>query len=116
MLVDFSDSAPALVQTFFCPYDDQLRTQLLSLHRPDYDELNRAAILSNQLSCLYAEATTGLLKSLVSYLNRLSPLDAMARRSGIVLKQKGTTIQLVNAALLAELTQITVVSISEVAT
>lgn len=111
VLVDFSDSVPALVQTFFCPYADKLRTQLLSLHRPDYDELNRAAILSNQLSCLYAEATTGLLK-----------------KSGIVSQQvvaigchgqtirhcpeaeRNYTIQLVNAALLAELTQITVVS------
>ena len=63
VLIDFSAVNPVLIQTFFCPYDDLLRAQLLSLHQPDYDELNRAAILSNQLSRLYAEATVGILKN-----------------------------------------------------
>lgn len=61
VLVDFSVSSPVLLQTFFCPYDDRLRTQLLSLHQPGNDELHRAAMLSNQLSSLYAEATADLL-------------------------------------------------------
>ncbi|MEK6595198.1 MAG: anhydro-N-acetylmuramic acid kinase, partial [Pseudomonadota bacterium] len=111
VLVDFSDSAPALVQTFFCPYDDQLRTQLLSLHRPDYDELNRAAILSNQLSCLYAEATTGLLKKSDIVSQQVVAIGCHGQTIRHCPEaERNYTIQLVNAALLAELTQITVVS------
>ncbi|MDP1934937.1 MAG: anhydro-N-acetylmuramic acid kinase, partial [Nitrosomonas sp.] len=63
VLVDFSSAEPVLLQTFFCSYHEQLREQLLSLHQPGHDELNRAAILSNQLSYLYAQATAGLLEN-----------------------------------------------------
>lgn len=111
VLVDFGSPTPVLVQTFFCAYDDQLREQLLSLHQPGHDELNRAAILSNQLSCLYAQATAGLLENA-----GIAPQQIVAigchgqtvRHCPEV--EKNYTIQLVNGALLAELTQITVVA------
>lgn len=110
VLVDFSASTPVLIQTFFLPYSDKLRTQLLSLHQSDYDELDRAAILSNQLSCLYAEATTGLLINA-----GIEPQQIIAIGChGQTIRHcpevaRNYTIQLVNLALLAELTQITVV-------
>ena len=50
VLVDFDPAASSLIQSYFLPYDDDLRTALLSLHQPGYDELNRAALLSNRLS------------------------------------------------------------------
>ena len=111
VLVDFSNSTPVLVQTFFCVYCEKLRMQLLSLHRSDYDELHRAAMLSNELSILYAEAATGLLKN-----SRVESQDVIAIGChGQTVRhcpeaEKKYTIQLVNAALLAELTQITVVA------
>jgi len=111
VLVDFSNPTPVLLQTFFCGYDNRLREQLLSLHQPGHDELNRAAILSNQLSSLYAQATLGLLEN-----SGIVPQQIVAigchgqtvRHCPEV--EKNYTIQLVNAALLAELTQITVVA------
>lgn len=111
VLVDFCSAKPVLLKTFFCPYHDKLREQLLSLHLPGHDELNRAAILSNQLSCLYARATEGLLENA-----GIAPQQIVAigchgqtvRHCPEV--EKNYTIQLVNGALLAELTQITVVA------
>lgn len=111
VLVDFSSPEPVLLQTFFCAYDDRLREQLLSLHQPGHDELNRAAILSNRLSCLYAQAIAGLLED-----SGIAPQQIVATGChGQTVRhcpevEKNYTIQLVNGALLAELTQITVVA------
>ncbi|MDO8334851.1 MAG: anhydro-N-acetylmuramic acid kinase [Nitrosomonas sp.] len=110
VLIDFSAVSPVLIQTFFCPYDDLLRAQLLSLHQPDYDELNRAAILSNQLSRLYAEATVGILRKTGIKSQQIVAIGCHGQTIRHCPEaEKSYTIQLVNAALLAELTQITVV-------
>jgi len=111
VLVDFCSAKPVLLQTFFCPYHDQLREQLLSLHQSGHDELNRAAILSNQLSRLYARATEGLLESAGVAPQQIVAIGChgqTVRHCPEV--EKNYTIQLVNGALLAELTQITVVA------
>ncbi|SFE46301.1 anhydro-N-acetylmuramic acid kinase [Nitrosomonas sp. Nm166] len=111
VLVDFSASAPVLIQTFFCPYNDQLRTQLLALHRSDYNELHRAAVLSNQLSVLYAEATAELLRNSGIGFQQVVAIGCHGQTIRHCPElEKSYTIQLVNAALLAELTQITVVT------
>ncbi len=111
VLVDFSDIASSLTQTYFCPYDDELRMQLLSLHQPGHDELNRAAIISNQLSSLYAQAVQNVLKNADILPQQVVAVGCHGQTirhcPGI---GKNYTIQLVNAALLAELTQITVVA------
>lgn len=110
VLVDFSAASPVLLQTFFCPYDDGLRTQLLSLHQSGHDELHRAAVLSNQLSRLYAEATAGLLRNAGAGFQQITAIGChgqTVRHCPEV--ERSYTIQLVNAALLAELTQITVI-------
>lgn len=111
VLVDFCSAKPVLLQTFFCPYHDQLREQLLSLHQPGHDELNRAAILSNQLSRLYARATEGLLENAGVAPQQIVAIGChgqTVRHCPEV--EKNYTIQLVNAALLAELAQITVIA------
>ncbi len=111
VLIDFSAPVPVLIRTLFYPYDDQLRTKLLSLHRPDYDELNRAAILSNQLSCLYAEATVGLLRKAGIESQQIVAVGCHGQTIRHCPEvERNYTIQLVNAALLAELTRITVVA------
>lgn len=111
VLVDFSASPPVLIQTFFSPYDDKLRTQLLSLHQPGYDELHRAAMLSNQLSRLYAKTTASLLKNAGIGLQQIAAIGCHGQTIRHCPETKrGYTIQLVNAALLAELTCITVVA------
>ena len=98
VLIDFSAVNPVLIQTFFC-------AQLLSLHQPDYDELNRAAILSNQLSRLYAEATVGLLKKTGIKSQQIVAIGCHGQTIRHCPEaEKNYTIQLVNAALLAELT------------
>lgn len=61
VLVDFNH-ASSLIHNYFYPYDDALRKALLSLHHSGHDELNRAALLSNHLSSLYAKAVHNLLK------------------------------------------------------
>lgn len=110
VLVDFSTSAPILIETLFCPYDDELRAQLLSLHQSGYDELHRAAVLSNQLSCLYAETVISLLKNAGIGFEQVTAIGCHGQTIRHCPEmERRYTIQLVNAALLAELTQITVV-------
>ncbi|MCX7184342.1 MAG: anhydro-N-acetylmuramic acid kinase [Nitrosospira sp.] len=111
VLADFSLSPPSLSCTFYSPYDKDLRQRLLDLHHSGNDELHRAAILSNELARCYAEAVVSLLNK-----SGVEPQDVTAigchgqtvrhcPQSG-----SGYTIQLGNAALLAELTGITVVT------
>ncbi|SFP96994.1 anhydro-N-acetylmuramic acid kinase [Nitrosomonas cryotolerans] len=110
-LADFSSSRPTLVCTAYLPYDEYLRNQLLELHQSGDDELHRAAMLGNQLSRLYAQSVNSLLKT-----NGIAPqcIVAIGCHGQTVRHcpepEKGYTIQLVNAALLAELTHITVIT------
>lgn len=111
VLVDFNAVAPVLRQTFFCPYDDELREQLLALHQPGHDELNRAATLSNRLSCFYAQAVTGVLENAGMDARRIAAIGCHGQTIRHCPEAgKNYTIQLANAALLAELTRITVVA------
>lgn len=111
VLADFSAASPQLLKTHFLPYDEHLRDQLLALHQAGNDELHRAAMMSNALSSLYANAVNDLLKA-----SDLTPKNIVAVGChGQTIRhcpevEKNYTIQLVNAALLAELTAITVVA------
>ncbi|MDV6344569.1 anhydro-N-acetylmuramic acid kinase [Nitrosomonas sp. Is37] len=110
-LVDFNSSTPSLVQTYFLAYDKYLREQLLALNQAGYDELHRAALLSNKLSRSYADAVEGLLgKSGISS----QSITAIGCHGQTVRhcpqSESAYSIQLGNAALLAELTGITVVA------
>jgi anhydro-N-acetylmuramic acid kinase len=110
-LVDSAQAAPVLLQTHFCPYDAELREQLLALHQPGHNELDRAAVLGNRLSRLYAQATMDLLEKagipaqLIAAIGCHGQTIRHCPEAG-----RHYTIQLINAALLAELTRITVVA------
>lgn len=97
---------------YFLPYPADMRQLLLDLHTPAPHELHTAAIASNQLAGLYAEAVQGLLK--VSNL----PADAVTaigchgqtiRHCPDLPQGQAYTLQLGNHARLAELTGITVI-------
>lgn len=111
VLVSFKTETPTLLQTYFLPYQQPLRQQLLLLHQSGEDELNRAAILSNRLSHLYAEAVSALLEKSGFAAEQIAAIGCHGQTIRHCPEEsKNYTIQLVNAALLAELTSITVVA------
>lgn len=111
VLADFSSTSPSLHQTFFLPYDEFMRDQLLALHQPGNDELHRAAILSNQLSHLYANAVNGLLENSDLASENIVAIGCHGQTIRHCPETENRyTIQLVNPALLAELTGISVVA------
>ncbi len=96
-----------LLRTHYQPYSDSLRAQLLALHTPQPDEIHLAALAANQLARLYAEAVRTLLEG-------MPPAGVRAIGChGQTLRHRpadGYTLQIGNAALLAELTGIPVVA------
>lgn len=111
VLADFSTSPFSLVGTCYLPYDPSLQTALLDLNQCGENELHRAALLGSRLSRLYAEAVVHLLKE-----------NGILSKEVIAIGCHGQTvrhcpqrenmysIQLINGALLTELTGITVVA------
>jgi anhydro-N-acetylmuramic acid kinase len=91
------------------PFDDALRQSLIALHDSNHDELERTAIVSNQLAKLYAQAVAGLIEKA-----NVPKQDIVAIGChGQTIRHRpelGFTLQIGNAALLAELTDIDVVS------
>lgn len=109
VLVDYSCQPPKLIQTYFSPYDAELKQDLLALHQQGNDELHRSALLANLLSNLYAQAVNKLID--VAGVD-LKSIAAVGCHGQTVRHNpdKGYSIQLFNPALLAELTGITVVA------
>jgi anhydro-N-acetylmuramic acid kinase len=108
-LVDFASPPGRLVSSHFVPYPDDVRAEALALNASGPDELERAALLANRLAELYARASAELL-------NRAGTgRDAVAAIGchGQTVRHRpdrGFTIQIVNAALLAERSGIRVVA------
>ena len=102
-----------LLHTHYLPYPDRLREQLLALHAPQPDEIHLAACAANTLARLYAGAVKTLLDGVAhASLDAPSSLRAIGCH-GQTLRHRpadGYTLQIGNAALLAELTGISVVS------
>ena len=109
-LVDLSQAgAPRLIASHYQPYPQPLKEALLALHQPAHNELHQAQLLANQLAREYAAAIQALLnKEGVS----AQHVQAIGCHGQTVRHRPelGYTIQLNNAALLAELTGIHVVS------
>lgn len=108
-LVDLSHIQPKLIDSYFIPYSASLKTSLLQLHQPAHDELHLAQLISIQLAKIYAEATLALLKKAHINANQVQAIGC----HGQTVRHRpehGYTIQLNAPALLAELTNIHVVS------
>lgn len=97
------------VSSFHTPYTDSIRAAILALQDIGENELEKAALLSNQLSHLYADTVQGLLHK-----NNLSATQIQAIGChGQTIRHRpelGFTLQIVNASLLAELSHIAVVA------
>ncbi len=100
---------PELLGSIFVPYPKTLRSGLLALHEPSSHEIDHAARLGIHLAGLYATAVARLLAS-----TRVSSLRVRAIGChGQTVRhrpERGYTIQVGNAAWLAERSGITVVA------
>ena len=109
VLVDLGQTRPVQSAKHYLPFDDALKDALLALHEPSNNELHQAQLIGNQLARLYSAAVEGVLAAA-----KLSNADIKALGChGQTIRhcpEHGYTLQIGNAALLAELTGITVVS------
>lgn len=98
------------------PFDSELRDELLALHQPSPDELRRSALAANGIALRYAQVVDELIRRAAG--NGIGPGDILAigahgqtvrhRPDGIPIERH--TLQLLNPALLAEKTGLTVVA------
>lgn len=111
VLVDFSGRTFTLLHTCFIPYVQPFRLELLRLNQSGENELHRSAVLSNQLSELYSEAVNRLLEKSGITSQEIVAIGCHGQTiRHCPQPENGYSIQLVNGALLAELTGITVVT------
>ncbi len=90
------------------PFSPRLRASLMALQTPGPDELRRAAIAANQLTRAYAAAVRSLLSRARAAPHRIVAIGCHGQTVRHQ-PRSGYTVQLVNGALLAELTGIDVV-------
>ncbi len=108
-LVDFADENVQLLASHFQPYPKILKDVLLELHQPGFDEIHRMQLASITLARAYADATHALLNATGTPHRHIRAIGC----HGQTIRhrpEQGYTVQLGNAALLAELTGIHVVS------
>ncbi len=106
-LVDFSAAAPQTLATHFAPFDPALRAALLALQAVSANELHHSALAANELARAYASAVQALLTSAQIGAREVEAIGA----HGQTVRHRpelGFTMQLNNAALLTELTGISV--------
>jgi anhydro-N-acetylmuramic acid kinase len=109
VLTKFNDQRCHVTHTHFLAYSPALRAELLALHVSGENELERTAILGNQLAQLYATAVNQLLAIADSDKAKISAIGC----HGQTIRHRpelGFTLQIGNPALLAELTGINVVA------
>lgn len=109
VILERSPQQDTIRQTGFEPYPLELRDTLLGLQHPAHDELHLTACVSNQLAQLYANAVKQVLAAADLTSQQISAIGC----HGQTIRHRpeaGYTLQIGNAALLAELTGITVVS------
>ncbi len=98
-----------ILHTHAVAFPAELRQQLLKLHHPSENELEVTALTANELARLYAMAVNELLAKHQINSEEISAIGC----HGQTIRHRpelGFTLQIGNAALLAELTNITVVS------
>lgn len=107
VLVDLS-TPPKLLHHSHQPFSPQLRAALLALNEAGDDELHRAALAANALALGYATVVRTLLTQAHVTADQVAAIGC----HGQTVRHRpesGYTLQLVNAALLAELTGIRVI-------
>lgn len=113
VLADFARGRCAVHGHVHLGFDSALRAELLALNASGADEIHRAALAANALARIYAEAVRGLLEG-----SATAPADIAAIGAhGQTIRHRpgefdgcGYTVQILNPALLAELTGIAVVA------
>lgn len=98
-----------LLATQFSPYPAGIKLALLALHNPNNNELEASILLGNLLAGLYADAVNELLTAAKKNAKDITAIGC----HGQTIRHRpelGFTLQIGNAALLAELTNISVVS------
>lgn len=109
VLADLSQAQPRLLSKHYLPFDDTLKSDLLALHLPDHNELHRAQLVGNRLARLYAQSIPPLLSQAGIAAAQVSAIGCHGQTIRHC-PEHGYTLQIGNAALLTELTGITVVS------
>ncbi len=109
VLVDFSDDQARLLATYYQAYGKDIREALLALHQPAYDELRQMQLIGNELAERYSQATASLLQKAGVVPGQVCAIGCHGQTIRHCPDQ-GYTLQLGNAALLAELSGIAVVS------
>ncbi|MEY2952643.1 MAG: hypothetical protein RLZZ401_730, partial [Pseudomonadota bacterium] len=109
VVVDFSTGRPCVVQDAVCMFAPEFRGELMALNTPGDNELHRAAHAANTLAAAYAGVVAELLARAQLPPNAVSAIGAHGQTVRHQPAQ-GYTLQLNNAALLAEMTGICVVS------
>jgi anhydro-N-acetylmuramic acid kinase len=109
VLVDLSNPKPLQIAQYFLPFDDELKNVLLALHMPSHNELHQAQVTGNQLAGMYAAAVARLLAQAKSSNKEVKAVGCHGQTIRHCPEQ-GYSLQIGNAAFLAELTGITVVS------
>ncbi len=118
-LVEFNKTAvddthqPHVLHTHFLAYPSDLRSQILALQHPTDNELETTALMGNTLAQLYAVAVNQLLATANITSDKVVAIGCHGQtirhrpqfKDGI-----GFTLQIGNAALLSELTNITVIA------
>lgn len=107
VLVRFDGEEINCVATHYVPFSDDLRTEALTLQAVGANELHRAAMLGNRLADAYADAVTALLVHSGTPTGTIKAIGCHGQTIRHA-PADGYTIQLVNAARLAEATGITV--------
>lgn len=100
---------PRLLAAHCLPYQKKLKDELLALHHPFSDELHQAQLTGNELAREYAAAALALLRSASISPSRVHAIGCHGQTIRHC-PELGYTLQIGNAALVAELTGITVVS------
>ncbi|MDD5030445.1 MAG: anhydro-N-acetylmuramic acid kinase [Rhodoferax sp.] len=117
--VDFSDAGVHVLASASLVFAADFRAQLLALNTPGHNELHRAALAGNAIARAYAEVVEALLKQLNRQGLAARDVRAIGAHGQTVRHQPrltaaegnvGYSIQLLNAALLAERTGIDVVA------
>jgi anhydro-N-acetylmuramic acid kinase len=109
VLVDLSQPEPLQLAKHYLPFDDAMKNSLLALHLPSHNELHQTHVIGNQLARMYAASVAPLLTQAKSTNKEVKAIGCHGQTIRHC-PEHGYTLQIGNAALLAELTGITVVS------